>query len=290
VLLDWSTQVVGDLTWQLAAALFAGFAPLLGALVVVALLGNLGQTGFSIAARPLEERFQAFNPAEGFKRLFSRRSFFELGKGLLKLIGVGVTAYMVLRTSVPTTLRLAEQPFQQAVGIAGGLTWELLMKTGAVLLVTAIGDYAYQRWEFERSLRMSRQELKQELKETEGNPQLRARRRSQQRSMARKRMLAAAAEADVVIVNPTHLAVALGYEEVRDPAPVVLAKGRGYMALRIRQLADENEIPIMEEPIVARTLYRTVEVGQHIPPEMYRAVAEILALVWSMTGREKPAL
>jgi len=285
VLTDWSVQALSDLNWHLGTTVLWALLPLFGVLIAVALLANLGQTGFSVATTPLEERLRAFNPVDGLKRLISRRSMFELAKGLVKLGGVGVTAYLVLRASGPTSLEMAGQPLSRSVGAAAGIGWDLLMKTGGVLVALAVGDYAYQRWEFERSLRMSREEVKQEMKETEGDPQLRARRRSQQRDMARSRMLSAVRGADVVVVNPTHFSVALRYEQQEHEAPLVVAKGRGHLALRIREIAKQHGVPVMEEPAVARTLYRTVEVGQYVPPDMYRAVAGILALVWRMRQR-----
>jgi flagellar biosynthetic protein FlhB len=249
------------------------------------LLAELGQSGFSTSTKPLEERLQGMNPISGLKRLVSRKSLFELAKGLLKLAGVGVAAYLTLRATIPALFNVSGQPFERSILEAGGIIWDLLLKTGGVLIFLAAADYAYQRWEFEKSLRMSKEEVEKEVKETEGDPQLKARRRSQQRDLARSQMLEEIEDAEVVIANPTHFAVALGYNHHEDPAPVVLAKGRGYLALRIRELAEEHDVPVMEEPAVAQTLYKTAEVGQFIPSEMYEAVAEILALVWKMTGR-----
>ncbi len=176
-------------------------------------------------------------------------------------------------------------PPEKAIAFTADLAAQVVIRTLGALLVVAFADYAYQRWEHERNLRMTRQELKQELKETEGDPQLRSRIRQRQREIARRRMMAAVPKADVVVTNPTHYACALSYVGPTMRAPRLVAKGQNYLALKIREVAREHRVPVVENPPLARALYVAVEIGDEIPPDLYRAVAEVLAFVYRLRGK-----
>ncbi|MBT9258495.1 MAG: EscU/YscU/HrcU family type III secretion system export apparatus switch protein [Clostridiales bacterium] len=289
----WSRFGVGDWTVEEVQELFAQgvfmglklLLPLGLGLLAVALLGGVGQVGLSFNGSGLVPQFSRIDPIKGLQRLFSTRSLVELGKGLLKMALLGGLAYSSLRHLMDMLpLWLLSGPVA-AAGHVAGETYGLVMKLGAAYLLVSALDYAYQRYSLEQRLRMTVREWKEELRQTEGDPQVRMRIRKRQREMALRRMLLDVKTADVVVVNPTHVAVALRYREDRDPAPRVVAKGKGALAQRLRQIAFRHGVVIMEDPPLARALYRSVRVGQVIPVELYKAVAEVLAFVWKVKGR-----
>ncbi len=243
------------------------------------------QTGLMIFPEKLSWDITKLNPLSGFSRLFSLRSVVELVKSVLKVALIAGVGVLAIRNDIPALPSLITADVQTVLGTTAWLSFKMAVWVCAVIGLLAAADYAYQRFEWERGLRMTKEEVKQEHKETEGDPILRSRIRGIQRSMARKRMMAAVPKADVVITNPTHLAVALQYDQRNMAAPVVVAKGAGYLAEKIKDVAKEAGVPVVENKFVARTLYALVEIGKEIPADLYRAVAEILAVVYRVKGR-----
>ncbi len=265
-----------------SAAAFA--LPVLATPMLAAAFVGAAQTGAAFAPSALAPDFSRVNPLQGLQRMFSRRSLVELAKSLLKFLAVAAVA-------VNPCLHLVQQAAAGSLGLAAvaGLTLStsetVLLRTGLVLLLAGVADLFYQRYETDVTLRMTSQELREETRESEGDPALRARRRRRAREMSRRRMLADVRRADVVLANPTHYAVALRYDPERMAAPAVVAKGVDFMAGRIRAVAAAAGVPIVENPPLARSLYAGVKVGQAIPAGLYQAVAEVLAFVWRVRGR-----
>ena len=263
---------LGELFWPLF---------LLG--VVVALLASYVQIGWLFTFKPMQPKLSKLDPIQGAAKFVSKKSAMELIKSLLKIAVVAVVAYFALVDLVFPAMELLDRPVAEMLAFIGRGAANILFKCCLALVFIAVIDYAFVRWEMEEKMKMSKKELKDEHKETEGDPQLKQRMRSIQRDMARKRMMAEVPKADVVITNPTHLAVALSYEHNKMEAPEITAKGGGKVAEKIREIAKENNVPIVENPPVARGLY-SLEVGDAIPESMFKAVAEILAYVYSLQG------
>ncbi len=275
----------GDISaMSLSAALhyFRLAGPVFIAVLSAGLLANYAQVGFLFRPEAVSLKPERLNPAEGLKKMFSRRALFELVKSILKISLVGLVAYIYVRGRFESFLSyLYAAPAVFMAGIKGELTG-LTLRVGAVFMVLAAADYIYQRHELMKSLRMTRQEVKDEHKQMEGDPLIKSRLREKQRKLAGRRLAAEVPKATVVITNPTELAVALRYVDTQPGAPRVVAKGAGLVARRIREIAREHKIPIVENRPVARFLFKNVEAGDEIPVELYRAVAEILALVFAL--------
>ncbi|MFC1618643.1 flagellar biosynthesis protein FlhB [Candidatus Neomarinimicrobiota bacterium] len=263
--------------------------PILLVVLVIGLLVNYLQVGVNFAPKALGPKWERINPMAGLKRIFSTRGLVELIKGILKLLIVGTIIYIYLSSRIRDYPFLTYMTTLQIVGLLATDLLKILGYVGLAYLIMAIADYVYQRWEWKRKLRMTRQELKDEYKQTEGSPELRARVRAMQREMSRNRMMAAAAKASVVITNPVHVAVALKYDdESTTAAPEVVAKGQRKIAERIKEVARENGIPIKESPPLARALYQACEIGDEIPYAYYKAVAELLAeIFWERYGNRQ---
>jgi flagellar biosynthetic protein FlhB len=280
-IIDIQTLISGSL-----ARHFSLIAPVFGAAVVASILVHVLQVGVLFTTDPLLPRFNRLNPVSGLSRLVSLQAVSELLKAVLKLAIVGIVAFSSLRADLPTLFQLGEQgvgPFFAGLsGMAGGL----LGKSGMALLVLGGIDYAFQRWQHEQSLKMTKQEVKDEARQQDIDPKIKARIRSMQRALSRSQMMAAVPKATVVITNPTHLAVALTYNQGKMAAPQVVARGAGHLAERIRALAKEAGVPIMENKPLAQTLYRHVEVGEYIPATLYKAVAQVLAYVYSLQRKD----
>jgi flagellar biosynthetic protein FlhB len=255
--------------------------PLLGLICLVAVAANVLQIGMLFSASAIQPELSKLNPLNGLKNLLSLKSGVELIKNIIKLGIVGFVAYSVIGDEFKNCLTLAEQSIWGILIYIGKVCFKILVTTCWVLVLLAILDYLYQRWEYEKGLKMSRQEVKDEFKNTEGNPAIKARIKRLQREMFRKRMMAAVPTADVVITNPTHLAVALKYEQEKG-APCVVAKGAGLIAEKIREIARENNVPIVEDKPLAQVLYKLVQIEDLIPENLYRSVAEVLAYVYSL--------
>ncbi|MFZ0243368.1 MAG: flagellar biosynthesis protein FlhB [Desulfobacterales bacterium] len=269
---------------QIARIVFKILLPLLLVVFVAGLAGNVLQSGFLISTEALAPKWSKLNPVNGLKRLFSLRSLVELLKSMVKILFVASVAYLVVKQEIDLLPTLMRQGVADILVFAARVAFKISLNVCLALVLLTILDYAYQRWEHEKSLKMTKQEVKDENKQTEGDPKVKARIRSIQMEAARQRMMAAVPEADVVITNPTHLAVALRFDAARMIAPQVVAKGAGYMAERIRHIAAENDVPLVEDKPLARTLYKIVEVGHTIPADLYKAVAEVLAYVYRLRG------
>lgn len=264
-------------------------APVFIIAVIGALLSTYYQVGFMLTAKPLMPKLSKINPLAGAKQLVSMRSLVELVKNVVKLSIVGFMVYTSLWGEKDRLLALAHMEPLQIFQFTASVTLSLGVKIAALLLVLAIFDYLYQKYEHEKSIKMSKQDIKDEHKKAEGDPLIKGKIREKQRRMAIQRMMQNVPQADVVITNPTHFAVALQYDASKMDAPVVLAKGMDYVALRIRELAKENGVTIMENKPLARALYDRAEIGDAIPADLFQAVAEVLAYVYKLKGRVKKA-
>jgi flagellar biosynthetic protein FlhB len=270
------------------AAVASALALPVGLLVVAALAGSLIQTGFLFAPEKLTPKLDNLSPAKGFSRMFSARGLMEFGKTLLKLaVVIAVVAMLMQPELIRLPLTSGLDAGQMLAEIAR-LIARLGLGVFVALTFIAVLDYGFQRLSFFKSMRMSKQEVKEEFKQSEGDPMIRARLRQIRMDRARKRMMAAVPTASVVVTNPTHVAVALRYELGKEGAPLVVAKGAELIAQRIREIATEHKVPIVENPPLARALFASVEVDQQIPPEHYKAVAEIIGYVFRLQGKLKP--
>jgi flagellar biosynthetic protein FlhB len=263
--------------------IYKGFiiiSPVMLTVIVAAILGNVLQIGVMFSAESVTPQFSKIDPLKGFKRLFALRSVIELLKNIFKMCIISIVAYVVIKGELDNMFPLMEQSTWAMMIYLGRICFKILLATTIVLLILAIMDYIYQRWEYEKSLRMTKQEIKDEYKNTEGDPLIKARIRRMQRDIARKRMMAEVPKADVVITNPTHLAIAIKYDAVKMLAPIVVAKGANIIAEKIKEVAGENDVPIVENKPLAQVLYKMVDINEAIPEDLYRAVAEVLAFVY----------
>ncbi len=260
-------------------------APLFLLIVIFALVGNLMQFGLLFAPEKVKPDFDKVSPMKGLKRMFSMRSVVEFGKGILKLLIVSAVA---LGITLPLMHDITLMPsFSMAAIMDRILNVAILLAAGTIAVMTAIAalDFMFQKYQFTKSMRMSKQEVKDEHKQSEGDPQVKARIRALRQQRARERMMASVPEADVVITNPTHYAVALQYEIDEMSAPRLVAKGVDTLAFRIREVAEEHDIPIVENPPLARALHASVEIDEEIPPEHFVAVAEVIGYVMRLKGK-----
>ncbi len=263
------------------------FFPFLILIMVVGVGANVMQTGYVFAVESLKFDFEKLNPVNGIKRiLFSRRSMFELGKGFFKIGIVGLTAYFVLKDLVDDVVILMDSDVRGIANFIVRSSFSLILKSGIVYLAISIIDFMFQRWEYERELRMTRQEVKDEMKELEGDPLVKSRIRRRQREILKMRMMQRVPTADVVITNPTHIAVALKYESEKMNAPKVIAKGMNLIAEKIKEVAKAHNVPIVEDKPLAQALYKMVDIDEEIPPQLYKAVAKVLAYVFSLKKKK----
>ena len=247
--------------------------------VVIAILGNVLQQKWMITSKPLTPKFSKLSIISGFKRLFSFRQLFELLKSIAMMIVIGVVVFVTIRKKVGLLLTFYDITLYQALAAVGDIIVDLGIKISAIFLVIGFVDLVYQRIKFKNDTMMTKQEIKDEFKDSEGDPQVKGQIRRKMQEISRRRMMQQLPEADVVITNPTHFAVALKYEPDSGMAPVVIAKGADYLAFQIGEKAKECNIEIVENKPLARILYHNVDIGMEIPPELYQAVAEILARV-----------
>jgi flagellar biosynthesis protein FlhB len=273
---------------------FQGFAmslaPLFGLTLLVALVSEALQTGFLFSMDPLSPKIERVNPGEGFKRMFSLQGFVELIKSILKIIIVFYITWMAIKDDIPFIVVLINGQPWDAVVLGGNMAYKIALRVGMFYVVIALLDYLYKRWEYMRGLKMTKQEIKEEYKRLEGDPMIKQRMREMQRQVAYQRMMSAVPQADVVVTNPTHIAVALKYETSKMKAPKMLAKGERKAAEEIKQLAEKHYIPIVENEPLARSIFRTTDVGQQIPQELFQAVAEVLAYVYKIKQKRSEKL
>ena len=278
----------GGLSVQAAAGLIASVTlksliimlPFMAFGFVVTLLVSIVQVGWKVSTKPMKPELSKLNPLNGFKRIFSKDSLFELVKSILKIVIIIYIAYTSIKDNANDLFALYDLGLNQAVALVGTLIINTGIKISIVYLVIGLADFIYQKHKFNEDMKMTKQEVKDEYKNTEGDPQIKGRQRRKMQEVSQKRMMQDVPKADVVITNPTHFAVALKYEAKVSSAPVVLAKGEDYLAQKIKEVARENKIEIVENKPLARMLYHNVDVGAEIPPELYQAVAEVLAAVY----------
>jgi flagellar biosynthetic protein FlhB len=266
------------------------FAPVLGTIVLAALLAPLVLGGWSFSAESLAPQFNRLSPIEGFKRMFSMRSVVELSKALAKFGVVALVAVVVLWNDALTLLALGREPLEQAIGHAIRLSGQGLLAISGGLLIIAGFDVPWQLWQYAKQMRMSREEIRQEFKESEGSPEIKGRIRQLQQQLASQRMMQDVPKADVNVTNPTHFAVALRYDEKRMRAPIVVAKGADLVAARIREIAADHAVPVFEAPPLARVLYRNVDIGAEVPASLYVAVAQVLSYVFQLRVAQRSGM
>ncbi len=277
------TTALPALFLQEAGEALATLGPLLLILVVAALAGPFTMGGLNFSSKALAPDWTRLDPLKGFGRMFSMHSVGELVKGILKALLVGGVVVWVVLHEKDQVFALIGQPVEAGLHAMGQtILFSTLVIVASMTLIVAL-DVPFQLWQYHSKLRMTKEEVRKEMKEMEGDPQLKARIRSQQREIARRRMMAAVPKAQVVVTNPTHFAVALAYDE-RMPAPRVVAKGRGAIAQRIREIAQEHGVPLLEAPPLARALYAHTDLDQTIPPALFRAVAEVMAYVYQLNA------
>jgi flagellar biosynthetic protein FlhB len=255
------------------------------AVALAAFLTTGIQVGFHVNLQPLAPKLSKLNPIQGFGRLFAGQNWMQLAMNLIKLVIISAIAWNEIRTQFPVILSLAGVEFPANFAMAAGIIYNLAWRIAIALLILAVCDWIYHKWKFERDIRMSKQEIKDEAKNMEGDQAIKGRRRQLARKMIMQRIHRDVPTADVVVTNPTELAIAIKYDQDNMGAPRVVAKGAGFLAQRIRQIAVSNGVPIIERKPLAQALYKTVDVGQEVPPEFYQAIAEILAYVYELAGK-----
>ncbi|MFA5103982.1 MAG: flagellar biosynthesis protein FlhB [Candidatus Margulisiibacteriota bacterium] len=256
--------------------------PLLGAVFLAAVLVEALQTQGVSSIDPLSPKLERINPIEGFKRMFSMQGIFELIKSLLKIIIVFWITWTAISRELPFVIGLINAHPWEALAVGGSIAFNVALRVSIFYLFIAVLDYLYKRFEFMKNLRMTKQEIKEEYKRLEGDPHVKQKMRDLQRAMSNNRMMSSVPQADVVVTNPTHLAVAISYQAPKMKAPKLLAKGRFEIAEQIKAIAEKNNIPIVENEELARAIYRSAKIGEEMPNELYQAVAEVLAFVYKL--------
>jgi flagellar biosynthetic protein FlhB len=259
--------------------------PILGVSFIVAFVANIAQVGWKPSLKPLKPKLNRLSPIQGFKRMFSMRTLVELLKSILKIAIILLIVYLTLVDFENMIYNFYRLPVFDGYVMIINTVLDMAIKVGMYFIIVATIDFAYQKYKHEKDLKMTKQEVKDERKMIDGNPEIKGKIRQKMREAAMRRMMQDIPKADVVITNPTHFAIAIAYDENQFGAPRVLAKGADLVAARIREQAKEFEVEIVENKLLARTLYYTVEIGQEIPPELYQAVAEVLAFVYSLKNR-----
>jgi len=243
---------------------------------------NVWQVKWKVTTKSIMPKFSKINPLSGFKRIFSKDSLFELLKSIVKIILIIYVAYTSIKDHQNELFLLYDIPLLQVILLVGSIVIDTGLKISLLYFVIGIADFAYQKHKFKEDMKMTKQEVKDEFKNTEGNPEIKGRQRSRMREASQRRMMQSLPSADVVITNPTHYAVAIKYDAQQNSAPIVVAKGEDFLAQKIREAAKEHHIEIVENKPLARMLYANVDIGQEVPPELYQAVAEVLAFVYSL--------
>lgn len=252
---------------------------------VMAFLCDFFQVKWHPTTKPLQPKFSKLNPISGFKKIFSVHSLVELLKSFIKIVIIVWMAYSYIKDKTEYLYLLYDMEIMPALNLLLKVVTDLGIRIAALYLVFSFGDYAYQKWKFSEDMKMTKQEVKEEYKNAEGDPQVKGKIRSKMQEVSRRRMMQALPQADVVITNPTHYAVAIKYDPSVSDAPLVIAKGQDYLAQKIKEIARENKIEIVENKPLARMLFANVEVGEAVPPELYQAVAEVLAFVYHLQGK-----
>lgn len=274
VILQNTVIIMGKITW-----------PILLIGLMIAFVSDLVQVKWKPTGKPLKPKFSKLNPVSGFKKIFSANSLVELIKSIAKIFIIFYMSYSYLSGIWEQLYELYDIEIMPAIILVGQVVTDLGIRISALYMVLAFADFAYQKYKFHKDMKMTKQEVKEEYKNQEGNPEIKGKIRAKMREASQRRMMQALPEADVVITNPTHYAVAIKYDPDTSPAPIVIAKGEDYLAQKIKETAREHSIEIVENKPLARMLYANVEIGAEIPPELYQAVAEVLAFVYHLKGK-----
>jgi flagellar biosynthetic protein FlhB len=262
--------------------------PVFGLVFLIGISASIFQIGFLSTSETISPNFEKINPVNGLKKLLSLTAVVEGLKAIIKVSIIGFVVYTIIKSEILKSPFMMNYTIEQLSTYFGDVSFRLIFGVAIAMTFLALFDYGFQRWELEKKMRMTKQEVKEEVKTREGDPHIKARIRRIQRELANKRMMTEIPKADVIITNPTHLAVALKYS-ANLPAPQVIAKGAGAVALKIRELAKEHEIPIVENKPLARTMFKTLKIGQVIPRELFNAVAEVLAYVYKLRRKRRPS-
>ena len=274
-----------DLFIENGKSLISIIAPILIFLGIVGLLVNVAQVGFMISTEAISPKLDKLDLVKGLKRIFSMKTLVNLVRDTIKIAIIAYVAYLTFKGEMPNYIPLADQSVGQILVFMCKVSLKIVLRAAGVLLILSLLDYLYQKFDHEKQLKMTKQEIKDEMKQHEGDPLIKVRIRRLQREMAHARMLQEVEHADVVVTNPTHLAVALKYDSETMPAPMVVAKGQRLMAERIKEIAKEAGVPIVENKPLAQALYKSVEIGMEIPAKLFKAVAEVLAYVYKLKGK-----
>lgn len=272
-----STQTVSTLFLDAILQMLIMCAPFFAIGFVAAFVVTLAQVKFKISAKPMMPKLSKFNPINGFKRIFSKQSLFELLLSIVKLFIIFYIAYMCIKDHANELFFLYDMSLWQAIGLVGEIIIDTGLRIALVYIIVGAADFIFQKHKFNEDMKMTKKEVKDEYKDAEGDPQIKGQQKQRMREASMRRMMQDVPKADVVITNPTHIAVALRYDLSEAGAPVVVAKGADFLAERIKDVAIKNHVLIREDVFLARSLYATCDIGQEIPPELYVAVAEILA-------------
>lgn len=280
--LGFTSQAVSAFTMQMLIQILLSVWPFFLIGVTIAILVSIVQVGWKVSTKPMEPKLSKFNPINGFKRIFSKESLFNLVMAIIKIVLIALIAYFSVKDKANDLFVLYEISLKQAISLVGEIILDTGLKISFVYLIVGLADFIYQKRKFSEDMKMTKQEVKDEYKNTEGDPQIKGRQRRKMQEASQRRMMQDVPKADVVITNPTHFAVALKYDAETAKAPVLLAKGEDYIALKIKEVAKENHVEIVENKPLARMIYHNVDIGAEIPPELYQAVAEVLATVYRM--------
>lgn len=280
-----SIQSFAALTTEIMKKILLMLLPVFLVTVISAVLVDIVQVKWQPTTKPLQPKFNKLNPISGFKRLFSKDKLMELLKSVIKIVMIAYLAYSTIEEQFNILFLLYDMTLLSGIQAIGDIVINLGIKISVFYLVLGLADFIYQKFKFKEDMKMTKQEVKDEMKNSEGDPQIKGKQRSRMREASRRRMMSALPQADVVITNPTHFAVALKYDTEVCPAPYVIAKGEDYLALKIKETAKEHGIPIEENKPLARMLYHNVEIGTAIPPELYQVVAEILAAIYKSKNK-----
>jgi len=282
---DCNIHYVVSLLNTFIGRVFLFIIPLFISIFIIALISNFLQVGFVFSHKAITPKLSRLNIIKGFGRLFSSKSLVEFIKSILKLLIIGIVTYFVVKNEVERIPFLYHHSTWNILLYMCKVSFKIFIWTISIMIIMAVLDYLFQRWQFEEQIKMTKQEVKDESKQAEGDPQVKARIRSLQQQAARRRMMQDVPKADVVVTNPTHLALAIQYDALSMNAPKIIAKGAGAVAERIRKVAQENDIPVVEDKELAQNLYKTVDIGDEIPVNLFKAVAELLAYVYKLKGK-----
>jgi len=278
-------QDIGPLSWEVGWRVINILGPFFILFVVVSIVINIAQVGFLFVLTAVQPKFNKLNPYTGLQRVLGTRGRVELLKSVGKMLIIGPIMFITVQQSLPSMMTLMSMGLKDSMIHIGYEALDVAVIALLFMLILAIIDLVYQRWQHEQDMKMTKEEVKQENKDIQGDPQVKSRIRSTQQDMARQRMMEEVPESEVVVTNPTEYAIALKYDPDHGPAPIVVAKGRNVLARKIKEIARENNVPIVENRPLAQSLYKLVEIGGLVPPELYQAVAEVLAYVYKLSRK-----